>query len=238
MSRRRRGPPSIVEQTDFGEAELIPEPERPGCWTLLINGLPQSHVDLPHPRRLHFDYLRWLGYVIDAAAPPAHPLRVLHLGGGALALPRFTAATRPGSTQLVVEHDAALMSLVRRVLPLPERSGVRVRHAEARETVAAMAPARFDLVVADYPAIPAGLGDQIARLLRPGGHYAANLLGRAKALAPAGFHDACLIADPNVLRGRRDGNVVLAACLDGKLQAERLAAAVAREARPVRLQPM
>jgi spermidine synthase len=238
VSRRRRGPPSIVEPTDFGQAELIPETDRPGCWTLLINGLPQSHVDMPHPDRLHFDYLRWLGYVIDAAAARRRPLRVLHLGGGALALPRFTAATRPGSSQLVIERDAALMKLVRRVLPLPTRSGIRVRHAEACATVTAMAANRFDLVIADFPAMPARLSQEVSRLLRPGGLYAANLLQRAKTHVPADFHDVCLIADPNVLRGRRDGNVVLAACLDGPLRADQLASAIAREAQPVRLQPV
>ncbi|GIH06793.1 hypothetical protein Rhe02_48600 [Rhizocola hellebori] len=238
MSGRRRGPRSIVEPTDFGQAELIPETERPGCWTLLIDGLPQSHVDLLHPARLHFDYLRWIGYVIDAAAAQRHPLRVLHLGGGALALPRFTAATRPGSAQLVIERDAALMMLVRRVLPLPARSGIRVRHAEACATVTAMAAGRYDLVIADFPAMPSSLGHEVARLLRPGGCYAANLLARPKPYVPVGFHDVCLIADPNVLRGRRDGNIVLAACLDAPLQTDRLASAIAREPQPVRLQPI
>lgn len=236
MSGRRRGPPSIVEATDYGQAELIPQSDRPGCWTLLLDGLPQSHVDLSRPGHLHFDYLRWLGYVIDAAAPGRQPLRVLHLGGGALALPRFTAATRPGSSQLVIERDAALMGLVRRVLPLPARSGIRIRHAEACATVATMPACRFDVVIADFPAIPANLGEQAARLLRPGGLYAANLLGRVKTVVPPNFHDVCLIADPNVLRARRAGNIVLAACLDAPLQADKLASAIAREAQPVRLQ--
>jgi hypothetical protein len=238
VSRRQRGPRSIVEPTDFGQAELVPEADRPGCWTLLIDGLPQSHVDLPHPARLHFDYLRWLGYVIDAATTHHDPLRVLHLGGGALALPRFTAATRPGSAQLVIERDAALIKLVRRVLPLPTRSGIRVRHAEACATVQALAPNRFDLVIADFPAMPPQLSQQVGRLLRPGGLFAANLLRRAKTYVPSGFHDICLIGDPNVLRGRRDGNIVLAACLDGPLPADRLSSAIAREAQPVRLQPV
>jgi len=86
---------------------------------LLIDGVPQSHVDLDDPRYLEFEYVRRLGHVIDTAAPATQPLHVLHLGAGALTLARYVAATRPGSEQLAVEIDAALVDLVRLRLPLP-----------------------------------------------------------------------------------------------------------------------
>ena len=39
----------------------------------------------------------------DLAFPPGEPLRVLHLGGGALTLPRYLQHTRPASRQLVAD---------------------------------------------------------------------------------------------------------------------------------------
>ncbi|WP_203230761.1 spermidine synthase, partial [Agromyces humi] len=73
--------------------------------TLLVDGTAQSHVDPADPTRLFFEYVRRLGHVLDAVAPEGEPIRVLHLGGGAMTLPRYVAATRPGSHQLVVELD-------------------------------------------------------------------------------------------------------------------------------------
>src|SRR2546421_960732 len=122
MSRRIYG---IREPVDSGLAELLPDPDRPGGWTLRVDGTPQSYVDTGDPRLLVFEYMRRLGSVVDAAAPPGEPLRVLHLGGGALTLPRYVAATRPGSAQQVVERDAALIALVRRELPLAKNARIR-----------------------------------------------------------------------------------------------------------------
>ena len=123
MSNRQRGSgPASSESAsndsaipvDSGVAELVADPGRPGAWTLLLDGTPQSHVDLGDPRHLEFEYMRWLGHLVDLAAPAGQPLRVLHLGGGGLTLARYVAATRPGSSQLAVEWDAALVDLVRR----------------------------------------------------------------------------------------------------------------------------
>jgi len=61
-------------------AELLPDPDRPRAWTLLLDGTPQSHVDLDDPEHLEFEYVRRLGHVVDLAAAPGRPLRVLHLG--------------------------------------------------------------------------------------------------------------------------------------------------------------
>src|SRR5208282_1543328 len=118
MSQRRQASGETVNHadTDLGHAELLRDADRRAAWMLLVDGVPQSHVDLDDPGYLDFEYVRRLGHVIDTAA--AQPLRVLHLGAGALTLARYVAATRPGSSQLAVEVDAALADLVRRRLPL------------------------------------------------------------------------------------------------------------------------
>ena len=221
-------------------AELLLDADRPGAWMLLVDDVPQSHVDLDDPEYLDFDYMRRLGHVADLAAPPGQPLRVLHLGAGGLTLARYVAAIRPGSSQLAVESDAALVALVRRWLPLNQparrdggRTGagrVRIRVGDARAVLEQLPAASFDLVVADLFAgarTPAHLTSvefaaAAARVLTPAGRYAVNMadgppLAYARAqVATVGsvFAQVCLIADPGVLRGRRFGNLVLAAAQD------------------------
>ena len=125
-----RTPPGPVTVAG-GTAELLADADRDGSWMLLVDGTPQSHVDLEDPTHLEFEYVRRMGHVLDLAAEPRAPLDVLHLGGGALTLVRYVAATRPGSRQRVVEFDQPLTDLVREYLPLPRGARVRVRACEA-----------------------------------------------------------------------------------------------------------
>lgn len=221
------GPEPVVEKVDGGVAELIPDRERPRAWTLLIDDAPQSHVDLDDPAHLSFEYQRRLGHIADLAAPPGRPLQVVHLGGGAFTLARYIAATRPRSTQQIIELDAALVQLVRRHLPLDPNARIRVRSTDARAGLGKVADGWADLVIADVfngARTPAHLTSteflaEVRRVLKPGGYYAANLADgpplahiRAQvATAAAVFPELALAADPTVLRGRRFGNAVLLA---------------------------
>ena len=121
-------------QVDSGAAELLRDADRATGWMLLVDGTPQSYVDLDDPQYLDFEYVRRLGHLIDLAAEPGEPLRVLHLGGGGLTLARYVTATRPGSSQLAVDADAALVEFVRERLPLdqPPRRSVNRRPAGRR----------------------------------------------------------------------------------------------------------
>ena len=167
----------------LGTAELVPDLDRTDAWLLFIDGVPQSGVDLADPGYLEFEYVRRIGHVADLAFPPGEPLRVLHLGGGALTLPRYLQHTRPGSRQLVAELDDALTGLVREHLPLPAGHRIRVRAADARAVAESVRPASYDLVIADVFAgavTPAHLttaefAAATARALRPGGVYAVNV---------------------------------------------------------------
>lgn len=225
--RRSAAADAVVEQVDGGLAELIPDPDRARAWTLLIDGAPQSHVDLDDPAHLSFEYQRRFGHVIDLVAAPGKPVRAVHLGGGALTLARYVAATRPRSTQQVVERDGALVQLVRRELPLDPNARIRVRSADARDGLAKVPDGWADLVIADVfsgARTPAHLTsteflDDVRRALRPGGVYTANLadgpplahLRGQIATAAARFAECALVADPTVLRGKRFGNAVLVA---------------------------
>ncbi|MGW3726996.1 spermidine synthase [Streptomyces sp. NPDC000851] len=230
-SRKARGAQAaieaVAETVDGGLAQLIPDRDRARAWTLLIDGAPQSHVDLDDPAYLSFEYQRRLGHVVDLAAPPGKPLQAVHLGGGAFTLARYVAATRPRSTQQVVEGDAPLVQLVRRELPLAPNARIRVRSTDAREGLGKVPDGWADLVVADVfsgARTPAHLTsteflDEVRRALRPGGLYAANLadgpplahLRGQIATAATRFAELALVADPAVLRGKRFGNAVLVA---------------------------
>ncbi|MDT5041540.1 MAG: hypothetical protein QOE51_2525 [Actinoplanes sp.] len=230
MAQRRRTE-RAVEVVASGLAELVADPDRGTAWTLRLDGSPQSYVDLADPTHLEFEYIRRMAMAIDLIAPPGEPLRVLHLGGGALTLPRYVAATRPGSAQRVVEIDGALVELVRRQLPWDKQARIRVRVGDAREAVTGMRADGYDLVVADVFAgsqTPAHLASvefvrEVARVLSPAGWLLANIadgppLRYAKAQVAtirAALPQACLIADSTLLRGRRFGNLVV---LAGRVQ--------------------
>ncbi|MEV8566784.1 fused MFS/spermidine synthase [Streptomyces sp. NPDC051322] len=218
---------AVVEQVDGGVAELRPDRDRARGWTLLLDGAPQSHVDLDDPGYLDFEYQRRLGHVIDLAAPPKQPLHVVHLGGGAFTLARYAAATRPRSTQQIVELDGPLVQLVRRELPLDPNARIRVRSTDARAGLAKIPEGWADLIIADVfrgARTPAHLTStefltEVRTALKPTGWYAANLtdgpplthLRGQIATAAAVFPELALAVEPTVLRGRRFGNAVLIA---------------------------
>ncbi|MHC5906608.1 spermidine synthase [Streptomyces sp. S6] len=248
---RRGDVEGVVEEVDGGLAQLVPDRDRVRAWTLLIDGAPQSHVDLDDPGYLSFEYQRRLGHVIDLVAPPGKPVHAVHLGGGGLTLARYVAATRPRSTQQVVEQDARLVQLVRRELPLDPGARIRIRSTDAREGLAKVPDGWADLVIADVfsgARTPAHLTsteflDEVRRTLRPGAVYAANLADgpplthlRAQiATAAARFAHLALLADPTVLRGKRFGNAILAAS-DTPLPIPELTRRAASDPHPVRIE--
>ncbi|MFI5823014.1 spermidine synthase [Streptomyces rishiriensis] len=229
----------------------MPDVDRDRAWLLTVDGAPQSYVDLDEPTHLEFEYTRRLGHVLDLVAEPGRPLDVLHLGGGALTLPRYVAATRPGSRQDVVEFDRGLLDLVVEHLPLPPRAGVELHAADARAWLEAAPDDSADALVADVfggSRVPAHLTSlacarEAARVLRGDGVYLANLADAAPfaflrtqlANLAEVFEELALIAEPAVLRGRRFGNAVLAAA-HRPLDLAALARRTASDAFPARVE--
>jgi spermidine synthase len=233
-----------------GIAELLADADRDGSWMLLVNGTPQSHVDLDDPTHLEFEYVRRMGHVLDLAAEPGRPIDVAHLGGGALTLPRYVAATRPGSRQRVMEIDEPLTGLVREHLPLPKHARIRVRAADARAGLAALPTGTADVVLSDVFAgarTPAHVTSveyaaEAKRVLRPSGFFAANVadgpplrFARTQAATlRAVFRNVCLLAEPGTLRGRRFGNLVAVAS-DADLPVAALTRRCASDPMPARV---
>jgi len=174
---------AVHREVRLGSAELLPDIDNTSAWLLFIDGVAQSGVDLADPGYLEFEYIRRIGHAADLAFPAGQPLHVLHLGGGALTLPRYLAHTRPGSRQLVAELDDALTDLVRGHLPLPAGHRIRVRAADARAVAESAREGSYDLVIADVFAgartpghlTTAEFAAATARALRPGGVYAVNV---------------------------------------------------------------
>src|SRR5688500_219959 len=172
--------------------------------------MPHVYLD-PHTPRV-FDYVRLMGTAQSLAAEPGAPLDDVHLGGGALTLPRYVEATRPGSRQRVMEIDEPLTALVREHLPLPKRARIRVRAADARAGLATLPTGSADVILSDVFAgarTPAHLttleyAAEARRVLRPGGLYAANVadgpplhFARVQAATlRAVFRHVCLLAEP------------------------------------------
>ncbi|MFB6548593.1 spermidine synthase [Streptomyces sp. NPDC056405] len=237
--------------TDHGTAKLMPDVDRKRAWLLTVDGAPQSYVDLDEPAHLEFEYTRRLGHVLDTVAEPGRALDVLHLGGGAFTLPRYLAATRPGSRQDVVEADRGLLDLVAEHLPLPDGADITAHGADARAWLEAAPADSADVLVADVfggSRVPAHLTSvdyarAAARVLRADGVYVANLADSAPFpfLRPqlAGFatlfEELALIAEPGVLRGRRFGNAVLVAA-HRPLDTAALARRTAADAFPARVE--
>lgn len=201
-----------------------------GGFELDVDGTPQSHVDPDDPSHLHFEYVARMGAVIDLLRMPGQPLTAIHLGAGALTLPRYVEHTRPGSRQQVIELEQPLVDLVRAELPLPRGAQVRVRIGDARD-VAARLPAGLqgsaDLVVSDVFAgaqTPAHLTTVeyfriLAGLLAPDGVLLVNVADgaglafarREVATVRAVLPEVIVLAEVQTLKGRRFGNLVIAA---------------------------
>ncbi|GAA3308639.1 spermidine synthase [Streptomyces cinereospinus] len=233
----------VSRAVDQGFAKLMPDVDRERAWLLTVDGAPQSYVDLDEPTHLEFEYARRLGHVLDTVVEEGRPLDAVHLGGGALTLPRYVAATRPGSRQDVVEADRGLADLVVEQLPLGAGSGIALHVADARAWLAEAPADSADVVVGDVfggSRVPAGFTSvgyarAAERVLRADGVYVANLADAAPfaflrsqlATFATVFEELALIAEPAVLRGRRFGNAVLAAAhrpLDTAALARRTAA--------------
>jgi spermidine synthase len=171
-------------ETAYHCATVTTDPNRPTGRVLWLNSARHSYVDLADPRHLEFAYTQWIGALADVFAPAAQPVRALHLGGGGFTLPRYLAATRPGSDSLVLEIDGELVELDRARLGLRTGPGLRVIVGDARVELAEQPAGSRDLVIGDafgHLVVPWHLAtreltEQVRRVLRPGGVYALNVI--------------------------------------------------------------
>ena len=224
-------------ETRYYCASVVPDPDRAGGRTLVLDGLRHSYVDLDDPAHLEFAYTQRIADVI--AEQPPGPLDVLHLGGGGFSVPRHLAAVRPGSRSTVLEVDPQIPEIGIASLGLETGDDLQVEVGDARTLIAEQPTGAYDVVVGDAfgsLAVPwhlttAEMVEQIRRVLRPDGAYVLNVidnppLGFARAEAAtllAAFEHVALLAPQDVVDGEAGGNLVLVAA-DTPLDVRALAA--------------
>ncbi len=214
-----------MSEDQVGRIEFVPDDDGRGGVTVMMDGSPQSHVDLADPGNLGFEYIAHFAAVIDTLS--AGPLGITHIGGAGLTLARYVNAERPGSPQIVLEPNAELTDRVRRELPLPRQHRIRVRPVDGLTGIAQLADTSADVVVLDAYAggrIPRELTtveflSDAARVLRPDGTMLLNIadepnkafLRRVYAGLLTVFGHVAIIGTHEVLKGKRFGNTVAVA---------------------------
>ncbi|MDR0366807.1 MAG: spermidine synthase [Bifidobacteriaceae bacterium] len=207
--------------------------------TLYINALPSSQFSFSSPTDFEFEYMRWMFAACEVTFSKTAAPRALHLGAGGCALARGIAHRWRDSRHLAVDTDAELAKQVRTYLPLPRKPVLRLRVADAAQTLSARPPASHDLIIRDVFAAD-GTMDELwsgaqaaawaASALRTGGLFLANRGERPPGTGARAelralmeqFAYTAVIAEPGLLRGRRKGNLVLVARhepLDGAAEA-------------------
>ncbi len=211
-------------ETAYFCATVVADTARSGGRLLVLDTLRHSYVDLDDPTHLEFDYARNVVDVI-AATYPSGALDVLHIGGGGFTLPRYLAATRPGTNSLVLELDPDLVRLARDDLGLQTGPLLDVRTGDARLGITELPDDSRDVVIGDAfggLAVPwhlttAEFLDEVNRVLRPGGIYVLNMIDHpplAFARAEAAtlrrvFDEVAIVAPSERLAGAVGGNFVM-----------------------------
>lgn len=229
--------------------ELLRDLDRPDGWVLLVDGVEQSYVDVADPTHLEFEYMQHMALVIDAMRPPPLPLSVVHLGGGALTMPRWIAATREGSAQVVIESSADVLHVV---APLGDVPGCQVVVGDAIHELTRLPQRSADVVLWDLYDGPrantaaltldavAAMHDvlepvQGVLVLNVSDAMPFEVVRPVLAAVRACFVDVALLAEPSTLRGRRSGNCVVVGTVGvfPRLQVARLAAGAPVRARVI-----
>ncbi|MFC7401448.1 spermidine synthase [Citricoccus sp. GCM10030269] len=232
--RRGSAGPQIepgVFPIDAGTAEVTRDPFTDGAWLLKLNGAESSQLNPDSPLDMGFEYMRWMAAVMRHRWDPSARLRVLHLGGAGCTLARWAAAWYPDSRQTAVELDAGLAALARDHFALPRAPHLKIRVGEAGEVLAGAHEASRDVVIRDVFAgsvpedqvtpghlLGVDAAEQAARavgdgiyLVNHGGGPDLTAARREAATLGEVFATVVAVADPQMLKGRRRGNIVFAA---------------------------
>ena len=170
--------PCDVETAYFCASEVT-DPDNPDASFLLLDTVTHAYVDKVDPTNLRFSSIRMFASAIEAMTE-GH-IDALHVGGGGFSLPTWLALTRPGSRNVVLELDGALVEFVEeRFHPAPVEQTIvgdaRVSLKEAGDG--------FDVVVGDAfggLAVPWHLTteeflEEISGSLHGDGFYVMNLI--------------------------------------------------------------
>lgn len=258
MTPPQNGPLSIRLSRSGLLAELTADDLTSSGVVLSVGGAEQSHVETEDPSYLLHDYLRRMEAVLTALygsdegySEGEHgggeradhhggggPADALHLGAGALTLPRWMADRWPSVEQTVVDYEPELVDFVLRHLPM-SRPPLNVVADAAEVLTDQLAGRMFDVVVVDLfnsaeapetltsPAFFSG----VMRAVRPGGvllmnfgddapmRFARALLRTVTLSVDPSAESLLLSAPDDVLSAQQEGNLVVAASRDRAITA-------------------
>lgn len=209
--------PLSIVLSDGRTAHVVPDADG---WMLEVGGVRQSHIAAPG-EPLALAYARWM--MAALAGQERH--RLAQLGGGLLMLARAIAARWPGTEQVVVESEPALVSLIHSHFPPP--AGVTVIEGDARSWLASAAPDSQDAILVDVfhdgrippPFSSIELASDARRVMTDSGLLVINsvagpeLLFTRRQLAglQSVFPHVVMIVQGSALGGLRFGNACLIA---------------------------
>lgn len=218
--------PCDVESAYFC-VNVLHDPARPSGRILLLDDLRHSYVDLDDPTYLGLSYAQAMSDVVATLAAPGASIDAVHIGGGGFTMPRYLTATRPGTTNTVLELDPTLVEVAEDDLGLVVDDQMNITTGDARVNLRKLPDASADLVIGDAfggQAVPWHLTTRefvadIARVTGDDGVYTINLIDRPPlgfaraevATLRAVFAHVAVIAPPARIDGQEGGNFVLVA---------------------------
>ncbi len=214
-------------ETAYFCARVEVDPTRPSGRILWLDNLQHSYVDVDDPTYLGHSYAQTMSDVVDTIQPTRAPLEALHVGGGGFTLPRYLAATRPGTRSTVLELDPSIVELAQEELGRVLGADLTAVTGDARNNVRDVADDSVDLIIGDAfggRSVPWHLTtreflEDLDRVLRPDGTYVVNMIDQP----PLGFaraHVATLrsvwdhvavVGPPERVAGEDGGNLILVA---------------------------
>lgn len=223
------GDPRLELDGEHVSAQLLPGRGTNGGYFLLVEGITQSHVNPHDPDDLKLEYTRMIAAVIDGCHETGAPIRALHLGAGALTIPRYLGATRPGSAQHVVELHRELLEFVLGTLPLDDDLDLTIEYDDGRAAVerSIRTDGGYDVTVVDVFSgsvsprhmSTAEFFTALRELLAPGGLVVVNTLATSGltmsnevgATLASVFPEVVALAARPVVADQSLGNVVFVA---------------------------
>jgi hypothetical protein len=212
-------------QTSYYCLSVLEEPDDASRTILVLDDLQHSYIDVDDPSVLGFWYVRRLVDAIESA-PAADD--IVYLGGGALTIPRYIRESAPGTNQTVFEIDGDLIDVVENQMGLDRHKPepIRIVVGDARLALDRVADDSADIVIGDAfgsRSVPFHLATEefigeVARVLRPGGTYAANIIdgGQQRFVAAEAatiarqFDHVVVIRGEAIAAGRRGNAVIIA----------------------------
>ena len=154
--------------------------------TLTLDNLVHTYIDVKNPTKLVYEYEQVFALTAaELAAARNRPPRVLLIGGGGYAFPRYINEAYPGGTMHVVEIDPIVTRAAYEDLGLSRSAAVQSWNEDGRQFLLRDRRLKYDLILGDafrdaysvpYHLTTREFATLVAGALEPGGIFAANVI--------------------------------------------------------------